>query len=389
MGSHCPTLTSQVFFSDSPPAQPAFSVTDNNETVITSTEELIETATTPEVETEEAGVPERHYASSNSYDPSGNEELDPIRLRLNSRPLDEKWATTIRSAAGKKHFPLELQFETVNPEKQVYYTLGDLAATAQHEKATQYIYADRVSHVLFGPHGIAKGSKLSNDIQLCWFRKLDGELDSMPVITSGRHRVTAIILLLQHLGIPWERQKIMVSTKVVSSESEFAQLIFDNNDSRKMKQAEKRNHKLGALGVNTASEEAFYNDPLNSVRHAANNVCPQAFAAASRFCAADKPIEFQDRLYMYAAGAFNKLVGVSKENREFMRSLVQGTGPDHNDLEALKVAAEYVADNLLSAIALGREKFPLAYECHSAPKGLAILLASHLGVTVPDFTEAK
>lgn len=364
-------------------------MTNNNETVTTSTEELVETVTTNEVETEDTDAAERHYTSPNSYDPSGNEELDEIRLRLNSKPLDPQWASRIKDAAGKKHFPLELQFETVAPEKQVYYTLGDLAATAQHEKATQYIYADRVAHVLFGPHGIAKGHKLSNDIQLCWFRKLDGVLDSMPVITSGRHRVTAIILLLQHLGIPWERQKIMVSTKVVSTENDFAQLIFDNNDSRKMKQAEKRNHKLGALGVNTASEEAFYNDPLNSVRHAKPSVCAQAFAAACRFRAADKPIEFQDRLYMYAAGAYNKLLGASKENREFMRSLIQGTTPDHYDLEALKVAAEFVADNLLTAIAKGRELFPLAYECHAAPKGLSLLLAEHLGIAAPDFTEGK
>lgn len=364
-----------------------FLMTDqNNETMATSTEELVETVATSEVAADTA---ERHYSSPNSYDPSGNEELDPIRLRLNSKPLDPQWISRIKDAAGKKHFPLELQFEPLNPEKQMYYTLGDLAATAQHEKATQYIYADRVSHVLFGPHGIAKGHRLSNDIQLCWFRQLDGELDSMPVITSGRHRVTSIILLLQHLGIPWQRQKIMVSTKVVAAESDFAQLIFDNNDSRKMKVAEKRNHKLGALGVNTASEEAFYNDPLNSVRHAKANVCPQAFAAACRFRAADKPIEFQDRLYMYAAGAYNKVLQVNKGNREFMRSLIHGTNEDHEDLQALRVAAEFVSDNMLRGIALGREKFPLAYECHSAPKGLSLLLAEHLGITVPDFTEGK
>jgi len=56
--------------------------------------------------------------------------------------------------------------------------------------------------------------------------------------------------------------------------------------------------------VNTASEEAFYNDPEYSVRHAKSPVCAQAFAAASRFRAPNKPIEFQDRLYMYAAGVF-------------------------------------------------------------------------------------
>ena len=179
----------------------------------------------------------------------------------------------------------------------------------------------------------------------------------------------------------------MVSTKVVSDETEFAQLIFDNNDSRKMNQAEKRNHKLGALGINTASEEAFYTS-TDSVRRARTNVCPQAFAAACRFNAADKPQAFQDRLYTYAAGAYSKLVNM-KENRAFMRSLVRGTDPEHKDLEALKKAALFVSDNLLTGIAKGRELFPQAYEYHAAPKGLAIMLADHLKIEAPDFTETK
>ena len=55
----------------------------------------------------------------------------------------------------------------------------------------------------------------------------------------------------------------------------------------------------------------------------------------------------------------------------------------------LRNAAQFVSDNLLSAIAKGRELFPLAYECHAAPKGLALLLAGHFGLTAPDYTEGK
>ena len=142
------------------------------------------------------------FNSGNTYDPAGNSELDDVRVKLNSRPLDDRWVSAIRAAAGKKHFPLELQFEVADMSKAVTFTLGELAATAEHERAIQYIYPKRVDHVLFGPHGIARGHKLSNDIQLAWRRRLDGELEPYPCITSGRHRLTAIIMLLQHLGIP-------------------------------------------------------------------------------------------------------------------------------------------------------------------------------------------
>ena len=329
------------------------------------------------------------YSSGLSYDPAGNPELDDVRFRLNSKPLDEKWVSAIRGAAGKKHFPLELQFEVADMSKAVTFTLGELAASAVHEKAVQYIYPKRVEHVLYGPHGIAKGNKLSNDIQVCWMRGLDGELETTPCITSGRHRLTAIIMLLQHLGINWEKQRIMVSTKVVSTDAEFAQLIFDNNDSRKMNQAEKRNHKLGALGINTANEDSFYTDPANSVRRARTNVAAQAFGAACRFRATDKPQAYQDRLYQYAAGAYAKVRDASKENKAVLRDLIQMPNGTDDEVLRLKNAAQFVSDNLLASIAKGRELFPLGYECHAAPKGLALLLAEHLGVTAPVFTEAK
>lgn len=380
---------SQVpFSSNSPRQRRVLPVTDNNETMSTETvvDETVLDNEYDVPETEVNDLPQ--YESSNTYDPAGNPELDELRLRLNNGQLDEKWVSAIHAAAGKKHFPLELQFEVADMTKAVTFTLGELAATATHEKAIQYIYPKRVQHVLYGPHGLAKGHKLSNDMQVCWKRTL-GVLETTPCITSGRHRLTAIILLLQHLGIPWEKQRVIVSTKVVNTDAEFAQLIFDNNDSRKMNQAEKRNHKLGALGINTATEEAFYTDPSNSVRRARTNVCPQAFGAACRFRADDRPQAYQDTLYQYAAGAYAKLRDVSRENRVIMRDLIQLPHNTAEEQDRLRAAAQFVADNLLTAIAHGRGLFPLVYECHAAPKGLAVLLAGHLGVTAPNFTEGQ
>jgi hypothetical protein len=343
---------------------------------------------TPE---QQAEVLEDAYKTPNTYDPEGNFELDPLRELLMEKGIPSRAETAIRSAANKKNFPLSLQFETADDTKMTTITLGELALTAQHEKATQYIYVGRIKHCLFGPHGIAKGFKLSNDIQITWRRNpLTGERESMPVITSGRHRVTAIILLLQYLGIPWQKQRIMVSTRVVDSDEDFAQLVFDNNDSRKMKVAEKRNHSLGALGIITSSKEGFYSDPHFSVRHVkVADLCAHAFAAACRFEADGKPIEYCDRLFTYAQGAFNKVVKAHRNNRDRLRSIVRGTDEDTKDLALLESTAQFVEQNLLNAISKGRVDFPLQYECHSAPKALAVLLAEHLGMVVPAFDEAK
>ena len=60
------------------------------------------------------------YESGNTYDPSGNSELDDVRLRLNSKPLDEKWISAIRGAAGKKHFPLEKRLVVYWPIKNIF-----------------------------------------------------------------------------------------------------------------------------------------------------------------------------------------------------------------------------------------------------------------------------
>ena len=144
-------------------------------------------------------------------------------------------------------------------DKAFTLSLGELAASAENETGIQYIYPKRVKHVLLGGHGIAKGFKLSNEIQVCYTRDLAGELDPHFVISSGRHRLTAIILLLQHLGIKWQKQRIMVATKVVADEREFKQVIMDANDARKMKGKPRRaTTSLAPVASRLHNEERFY-----------------------------------------------------------------------------------------------------------------------------------
>jgi hypothetical protein len=346
----------------------------NVETVITSTdEELIETTTS----VVEESFPEE--GGGLSYDPAGNAELDDLRLLLNSRRWDESWVGQIRNAAGKKSFPLHLQFEQVDQDKAFTLSLGELAQSRTKEKAPQYIYPQRVKHILLGTHGICRGNKLSNEIQVCYRRDLAGDFEPGFEITSGRHRLTAIILLLQHLGVKWEKQRIMVSTKVVGTECEFKQLIMDANDARKMKGAETRNHKLGARGVETHTESRFY----ATVRLARKPEAPGAFAAACRFTASGRPQVFQDRLYTYTAGGFGQAMRTSADNNRVLLDLIKGDG----NLGKLKGLAETISEQFIQLIAQGREQFPSSYENISAPRAVAQAICKEMGLDQPSFNK--
>ena len=367
-GFTSPALMSQVFTSV---LYPLFVMTESN---IQSTEVVTDQVIVDNVEMDIEEVPN----PGASYDPTGNSELDELRTELNSRRWDEGWISQIRAAAGKKSFPLHLQFEPIDADKAFTLSLGELASSAENETGIQYIYPKRVKHVLLGTHGIAKGYKLSNEIQVCYTRDLAGELDNKFVISSGRHRLTAIILLLQHLGIKWEKQRIIVATKVVSDEREFKQVIMDANDARKMKGAETRNHKLGARGVETHNVDRFY----STVRLSRKPECPAAFAAACRFVAADKPREFQDSLYTYTAGGFGQAMRVDRDNSAALMELVKGEGK----ADELKALAESVTGQFLSLIAKGREQFPDKYENISAPRAVAQAICTELKLNAPTYS---
>ena len=167
------------------------------------------------------------------------------------------------------------------------------------------------------------------------------KLDPHFVISSGRRlRLTAIILLLQHLGIKWEKQRIIVSTKVVNDPREFKQVIMDANDARKMKGAETRNQSWEPVLLRLHDVDRFY----ATVRLWRKPECPAAFAAACRFVAVDKPREFQDRLYTYAAGGYGQAMRVDHDNSNVLMDLVKGEGK----ADELKALAESVTGQFLA-----------------------------------------
>ena len=338
-------------------------VADVNETIEETTAPVVEPAMTEET-TEGA-----------SYDPMLNPELDDLRVLIADKGV--KGESRIREAANKKSFPLALQFEQVDQDKAYTLTLGELAGSRANEKGQQFINPDDVKRVLYGVAGIAKDNKLSNEIQVCYFRNLAGELDPRFVITSGRHRLTAIIMILQSLGIKWEKQRITVSTKVVNDDPEFAQLIRLANVSRHMSGAEIRNFKLDSKGVITADADSFY----RTVRFARRAECAAAFAAACNFEAEGKPLEFRNKLRAYAAGGYTKLVNGAAEQRDPAVVLIRG---ENNDAQLRDLAQQTVAD-LVATIDAARLAFPDLYDHIRVPRQMAVYLAGKLGVTAPTF----
>lgn len=314
---------------------------------------------------------------SASYDPMLNPELDDLRVLIANKGI--KGESRIREAANKKSFPLALQFEQVDQEKAFTLTLGELAASRAYEKGQQFINPDDVRRVLYGVAGLAKDNKLSNEIQVCYSKNLAGELDPRFVITSGRHRLTGIIMILQALGIRWEKQRITVSTKVINSDQEYAQLIRLANQSRKMSGAEIRNFKLDNKGVATNTAESFY----RTVRLSRRAECAAAFAAACNFEAEDKPLAFRNRLRGYAAGGFNKLVNGTAEQRDAAVSLIRG-----EDREAdLRALAQATVADLVSTIEAAKLAFPDLYDHLRVPRQMAVYLAGKLGVEAPTFNK--
>ena len=310
-----------------------------------------------------------------TYDPMLNPELDDIRVLLAERGI--KGDNRIKEAANKKSFPLALQFEQVNQDSAYTLTLGELAESRANEKGQQFINPDDVRRVLYGVAGIAKDNKLSNEIQVCYARNLAGELDPSFVITSGRHRLTAIIMILQSMGIKWEKQRITVSTKVVNSDAEFAQLIRLANVSRHMSGAEVRNFKLDNKGVRTCDVESFY----RTVRFSRRPECAAAFAAACYFEAEDKPLDFGNKLRAYAAGGYGKLVSGNLEQRTAAIGLIRDEG---NEDRLRELAKETVTD-LVKTIETARLASPDLYDHIRVPRQMAVYLAGKLGVTAPTF----
>jgi len=310
-----------------------------------------------------------------TYDPTTDPLLDGLPQMLADEGVDPLVQANVLSAVGKKEFPLSLQYEmTGNVEVR---SLGELADSRANEKAQQFIYPTSLKKILFGKYGIAKGKKLSSNIEVTYFRDRESSDLINMVISSGRHRVTALIALLQFLGVKkWRDQKVMVIAKVVNSDAEFAQLIETANDSRKMPRAEIQVHGLTKSGVLTATSQAFYSTRFNAKKTQFSH----CFGKAVQFELAGLPQAAQDAVVSMAGSAWNKVFNASKENKDAMSGVMLNA-----DDSALKAAARIIASGHSTYTQQAATQFPDDKVHVGAPKVCALALADALNLTAPTF----
>ena len=318
--------------------------------------------------------------SVSSYDPQTNPELSDVFKQLKERQMTPKLVEKITTFAKTKDLTPVLQIQTDNGYSM---TMGALIDSAADEIGDQYIYPDRVEHVLFGTHGLAKGYKLSNSVQVAVLKnELTGH-DQAPIISAGRHRVTSIAMMLQHLEIPnWRDCKIQVEVKRPSSPKELAQLIVDNNDSRKMKNTEKQQYKLTQFGVKVATESDFYDNPMTNARRTRTTGFPTAFAAGVKLACTSETRADLDRIATAAATAFRHLYNASPANRsEWKRIFNFDAG--HEGGKTLKLACRYVADNFIKSEREAIQRWPQKQVRNTVPRVLAEDLALLLKLDSP------
>lgn len=330
---------------------------------------------TPSVEEQTAAI--ESQAVLTSYDPMTDpllaEELP--QLIADKGGIDNLVQANVLSCVGKKEFPLALQYEQTGTVE--IRTLGELADSRSNEHAQQFIYMSALKKILFGKFGIAKGKKLSSNIEVAYFRDKETTGLNNMVITSGRHRVTSIIAVLQAIGVKkWRDQKVQVIAKIVNSDAEFAQLIETANDSRKMPRAEIQVHGLTKSGVRTATAEEFY----STLQFAKKTQYGHCFGKAVQFELAGQPQPIQDSLVSMITSAWNKLYSLNAENRALLSEVLLG-----DNSQMLKSAARQIAANALTYAPKALVDFPDDRVNVSAPKVCAKAMASILGVTCPTF----
>lgn len=326
---------------------------------------------------EEQQAVEAQQAELVTYDPSVDSFLQGQIDEIFAGPrnnIDELAQAAILAAVGKKEFPLALQYEMYGNAVEVR-TLGDLADSRSDEHAQQFIYPTSIRKILFGKYGIAKGRRLSSNIEICYRRNRAGELSDF-VITSGRHRVVSIIALLQKLGVKkWRDQKVQVVCKVVNSDAEFAQLIETANDSRKMPRAETQIHGLTKVGVRTSNFNEFY----ETRTYAKSAQLGHVFAKAVQFELVELPQVSQDSVVSMVGSAWNKVYAIG-ENKDRMRELIIGDDPT-----PLRNAASRIASQAIQVIAEAPTVFPQERPITAAPKLCALKIAETLGVEAPSY----
>jgi hypothetical protein len=179
--------------------------------------------------------------------------------------MSEDYRSSLRQVAQTNTLNQFLQFPSATEDELM--TLGELRKTGVNENAEQFVDAKALRKVLFGRHGIAKSSRGGQDharlalpIQVAYTRYPYTEELTAPVISSGRHRLLALLALMYAAGVEdsvVDGLKVRITTVVVSDHPQFSQLMENNNSSRTQSTHELKVHSLSGKGIPTNDVEAL------------------------------------------------------------------------------------------------------------------------------------
>jgi hypothetical protein len=179
--------------------------------------------------------------------------------------MSEDYRSSLRQVAQTNTLPQFLQFPSATQDELM--TLGDLRRTGENENAEQFVDFKALRKVLFGRHGIAKSSRSGQDharlalpIQVCYTRYPYTEELTSPVISSGRHRLLALLALMYAAGVDdsvVDGLSIRITSVVVSDHPQFSQLMENNNSSRTQSTHELKVHSLSGKGIPTNDVESL------------------------------------------------------------------------------------------------------------------------------------
>ena len=323
--------------------------------------------------------------SATQYDFRDNSNLLELAA-VASDKITAEYREVLRNAVKTGNFASYAQLPgACAPECVEYMTIGELRGTKNNESGDQFIDPKAAHKVLFGTYGICKPTTgparaLALPIQVTYTKGQFDHEPTSPCISSGRHRLMALCILLNACGLSEfeiDEVPVRVTTCVVRDEKDFAMIMETNNQSRRQSTRELANHKLVSLGIVTNDiDELIENASVvygKVARHA------ETFAQAVAL-QTDARVE-RNTVFSAVKSAYTNVKSADKSNAPVMKELF---APGNN--AELQSQTEYVASEVGAIFDNAMQPGLTGSEVSRAFKeGLAGLLAQRLGVVAPVF----
>lgn len=152
------------------------------------------------------------------------------------------------------------------------FTLGELAESAKNEVTAQAVDPNAVHEILFGRYGLirkaggGRAQYLMEDIEVAFIRDLIAGTQIGPIVTSGRHRLLSLQILLKAAGVMgFQDVKVRCSVIELKNQDQVQERIISaNTGSRVFSRSEIRERIGSTSGVVLSSCESILKTILSA-----------------------------------------------------------------------------------------------------------------------------